>query len=38
MQVVMGHWPRPIGFIRTRHENLLCPGLTRRSILFQEDF
>jgi hypothetical protein len=30
MQVVMGHLPRPVAFIR--------PGLTRRSILFQEAF
>jgi uncharacterized SAM-binding protein YcdF (DUF218 family) len=35
MQVVMGHLPRPSGFISSRHENLLCPGLTGRSILFQ---
>jgi hypothetical protein len=37
VQVMMRHGPVPVAFIRF-HQGWLPPGLTRQSILFQEDF
>jgi hypothetical protein len=37
MQVVMRHGPGPVVFI-CFHQDSSLPGLTRQSILFQEDF